>query len=263
MILPKIGARLDPPNENYKNFDKSMISKYLPMLNGDVDLREFTSPRHNQRRTSSCTAQSAVKALEIKRIMKYGKEAHVPLSVMDLYYGARDLMDPKETDKDEGTHLYLVTEVLRRFGVCREELNPFDENNLFKPTSIMATRESYLNKIHASYRISSTGNDRVEDVINNLQVGNPVIFATRVGMNWMLYNSNSEPLLPTSYDASIGYHAICIVGWVNGCFIIENSWGDGWGEDGFAHLRPEVIADADSVDFWVMAQGSEAWHEKS
>jgi len=263
MVLPKVGARLDPPNENYKKFDKSMISNYLPILNGNVDLREFTSPRHNQRKTSTCTCQSAVKALEIKRIMKYGKEAHVPLSVMDLYYGARDLMDPKETDRDEGTYLYLVCDVLRRFGVCREELNPFDEKNLFVPTPIMATRESYMNKISANYRISSTGNDRVDDVINNLRVGNPVIFATRVGMNWMLYNSNSKPLEITSMDNSIGNHAICIVGWVDGKFVIENSWGNGWGDDGFAYLQPEVIADCGSVDFWVIAEGSEAWYEKA
>lgn len=255
------GHRPDPSTVNYTQFSKSFFDGHQPILAGDADLRPFTSPRHNQRRTGTCVAQSVIKALEIKRIQKHGSASHVPLSVMDLYFGARDLMDPKETNVDNGTHIYLACEVLKTFGVCREVMNPFSESNLFIPTPILATREAYLNKISQAYRINSSGWDRVDDVIANLQMGNPVVFATIVGNNWFNYGPNSPPLGPTSWQDSKGGHATCLVGYVDGKFIDENSWGTNWGDNGFAWLQPEVIAEQSSTDFWVIADGSEAWYE--
>lgn len=254
----KLGGYRSDPKDNYDVFDKS-IFKASPINSGDIDLRPFSSPRHNQRQTSTCVAQSVIKALEIKRIQKHGKGAHVSLSVMDLYYGARDEMNPKETDRDQGTHIYLACDVLKRFGVCREIMNPFDEKNLFIPTPIIATRESYMNKIQSSYKISSEGNDRIQDVIINLQMGNPVVFGTLVGENWFDYNQKSLPLPPTKLQDSKGSHATCLVGYVDGKFITENSWGEDWGDNGYGWLQPEVISDKYSQDFWVIVDGSELW----
>lgn len=255
------GHRPDPADEKYATFSKSMFAGVSPISNDEVDLRAFSSPRHDQRRTSTCVAQSVIKALEIKRIQKHGHNAHVALSVMDLYFGARDLMDPKETNLDDGTHIHLACEVLRTFGVCREVMNPFDEKNLFIPTSVLATREAYLNKIQANYRIYSTGWSRVDDVITNLQMGNPVVFGTIVGASWFNYGPDSPAIGPTKFENSKGSHATCLVGWVDGKFITENSWGSYWGQNGFGFLQPEVIADDNSKDFWVIADGSEAWYE--
>lgn len=256
------GHRPDSDGIEYNKFSSSLFGSHPQMFTGDADLRPFSSPRHNQKQTSTCAAQSTIKALEIKRIQKYGLNAHIPLSVLDLYYGARDLMSPKETHVDEGTHLYLTCEVLKRFGVCREELNPFKEENIFKPTPVMATRESYMNKIQNSFRITSLGNDRVDDVIKNLRMGNPIVFGTLIGDSWFDYSTKSEPLNVIDPSNAKGGHATTLVGWVNGTFVDENSWDTSWGHDGFAYLRPEVIASNTSSDFWVIVEGSEAWIEK-
>lgn len=255
------GHRPDPSDVNYAQFSKSIFDGHQPISTGDADLRPFSSPRHDQRRTGTCVAQSTIKALEIKRIQKHGMAAHVPLSVMDLYFGARDLMDPKETNVDEGTHIYLACDVLKTFGVCREVMNPFDEKNLFIPTPILASREAYLNKIPDALKIESTGWDRVDDVIANLRMGNPVVFATQVGDNWFNYGASSAPLGPITPADAKGGHATCLVGYVDGKFIDENSWGTTWGDNGYAWLQPEVIADQNSLDFWVIVEGSEVWYE--
>jgi C1A family cysteine protease len=249
------GHRPDPINKNYQSFNTEMIKSTSIIT--EADLRSFSSPRHNQAHTGTCVAQSVIKALEIKRIQKHGLASHVPLSVMDLYYGARDLMEPKETDIDNGTHIYLACEVLKKFGVCREIMNPFNDADLFKPTSIMATRESYMNKIKTSYKITSTGEDRINDVIINLKAGNPVVFGTLVGDTWFNYTSSSTPLGITKFENSKGGHATCLVGYVDGKFITENSWGESWGDNGYGWLQPEVISYNNSSDFWVIIDGSE------
>lgn len=255
------GARPDPSDIQYTAFNKASFDGHDPLSSGDVDLRPFSSPRHNQRQTSTCVAQSTIKALEIKRIQKHGIASHVPLSVMDLYYGARDAMSPKETNVDEGTNIYLACQVLRTFGVCREQMNPFDEKNLFIPTPLLASREAYLNRTAAERRIDSTGWDRVDDVVANLRMGNPVVFATQVGNNWFNYGPTSKPLEPTKPADSKGGHAMCLVGWVDNKFIVENSWGTEFGQNGFAFVQPEVISDANTNDLWSILDGSEAYFE--
>ena len=48
-----------------------------------------------------------------------------------------------------------------------------------------------------------------------------------------------------------GGHATHLVGWdqARGVFIGENSWGTGWGDDGYYLIAPEVIANPISPSF--------------
>jgi len=52
----------------------------------------------------------------------------------------------------------------------------------------------------------------------------------------------------SSYDdqaAVDGGHAVCVVGYTKqGTFIVRNSWGDGWGDNGFAFASPGYLASA-------------------
>lgn len=240
------------------------------------DLREFSPAhfRHHQRRTSTCVGQSSVRALELKRVLKYYDEAvrqgkshddalveafvkHVDLSRLGLYFGARSLMDPPETDKDEGTYISLAADALSRWGICRESAWPFDEKKLFVPPTWMAMRDAYVHKIKTWHKIYTKNNDRVDDVILSLAVGNPVVFGTVVNHEWQNYNG-SKPLAPNN-GVSQGLHATVLIGWdpVKGVFIGENSWGASWGINGFYELQPEVVASPDSGDFVVYYGGWE------
>ena len=254
----------DPLNRKYLSFDRSVLSllpgKVEYLNDDDVDLRPYTSPRHNQRSTSTCVAQSVIKALEIKRIIEHGHENHVDLSVLDLYYGARERMTPSKVKEDSGTHICLACDVLRDLGVCRDEMHPFSTSNLFKKPSVMASREGRLNRISKHFKIKTYGNHRLDDIIFNLKAGNPVVFGTAVGTDWTSYKGGKEPLGVESNPK--GRHAICCVGFVDGLFIIENSWSESWGSDGFGFLTPEAIKHPSTKDLWVIVNGSEAWTEK-
>lgn len=240
------------------------------------DLR-FLSPnrhRHQQLRTGSCVSNSTIRGLEIKRVQKFYDESmasgkshadalqtalgkHVDLSRLALYYMAREMMDPPETDKDEGTYISLAAEALKRFGVCTEAEWPFNESKLYVPPTWMAMRTAYVHKISTWCKIYSQGQDRVEDVILSLAVGNPVVYGTIVDDRWMGY-SGKQPLGPVS-GTTRGSHATLLVGWDpgKGVFLGENSWGPFWGQDGFYEVLPEVIASDDSKDFVILYGGWE------
>lgn len=266
------------------------------------DLRKFAPKRHDQLNSSSCVAQSIIRAAEIKRIQKLffaalkngsdsqealtvAKSGHVALSRLALYYLARELMDPPETDRDEGTYVSMAAEALRLFGVCREEKDPSNPNDrafwpfdlgrnpisgklrLFESPTWAVMREAYVHKISAWYRLESKGDDRVRDVILALAAGNPVVYGTKVDEQWKTYDG-SEPL-GTVKGSVIGGHATVLEGWDAGrqLFLGENSWGEEWGvigpdgTGGFYEMTPEKIASDESNDFVVIEGGWEEWRK--
>lgn len=251
------GWRPEPDKPEYWRYEETLKPKMKRMTDGDVDLRPFSSPIHNQSHTSSCVAQAVVKALEIKRIMKWGPDAHVDLSRLAVYYLARELMIPKEIHLDRGTFVSNACDVLRRWGVCREENWPFDLDKITTSPSWEAMRSAYLHKIESFHKIYSIGQDLVDEVIECLRAGNPVVYGTRIGMNWARYREDSEPLqIP---DEKKGGHATVLVGWKDGLFIGENSWGVNWGVGGYYFMDPSVIAWRGSADFWVVQEGFEVY----
>lgn len=249
------GYKPDPSHIQYEPFNKLKYSLNTN-ISDNIDLREFTSPLRNQGKLSCCVAEAVTKALEIKRIIKYGKNKHIPLSILDNYYGARERMDPAQTNVDEGTYIYLSCNVLSDIGVCADDMWPFDESKVFLKPPIMATREARLNRIKTQYKILNDKNLRLDDIIFNLKSKNPVVFGTLVGQDWFEYDGKSTLGIETR---PVGGHAICCVGFVDGKFIIENSWGL-WGDNGFAYLAPEVLINAN--DIWALVDGTEGWEEK-
>jgi C1A family cysteine protease len=160
-------------------------------------------------------------------------------------------MQPSRVHEDTGTFIWLACDCLHLFGVCTEEEWPFDPGKVSESPSVMAMREAYDHKISAYYRIKKTGLDLVASVRDALRANYPVVYATDVGDNWMKYRAGEVLGRPSAPE---GGHATQLVGWdqARGVFIGENSWGTGWGDDGYYLIAPEVIADPISQDFWVI-----------
>jgi C1A family cysteine protease len=249
----------EPDSDKHWSYEDKLKSRMVAQTGGDVDLRPFSSPRHNQRSTSSCVANAVVKALEIKRIMQGGgHDTHTDLSRMAVYYLARELMFPPKTHVDGGTYISHACDVLRRFGVCTEADWPWDFDKINEAPSWAAMRKAYVRKIESFYKIRSVKDDRVAEVVRCLQAGNPVVFGTTVGRNWSRYKKGQVLECPVS---TTGRHATVLVGWRDGKFIGENSWGSSWGDDGFYLMDPKVIACNQAQDFWVIQGGWEDYGE--
>lgn len=254
--------------KNYKEHEYGFLCRIKDIQSKEVndidvynmEVSEENTYVANNFGVHNCVGQSVIKSLEIKRIMKHGHEKHVDLSVLDIYWGARERMNPPQTGVDSGTYISLACDVLRKFGVCREELHSFKTENIFKAPPIMASREARLNRIEGHFKIKTQGSNRIDDMIFNLKAGNPIVFGTSVGTDWFRYNGGKNPIR-VEKDPK-GGHALCVVGFINGLFIIENSWSENWGEDGFAYVSPEVFTHPSTRDIWVMVDGSEAWTEK-
>jgi hypothetical protein len=268
---------------------KAKMGSYLAPGSKPSDLRRFSPPRrHNQLTSNSCVANSTTRALENKRIQQLYHDAlaagmrdadalakaqagHVALSRLALYFLSREEMDPPETDKDEGTIISIAAELLRTFGVSREDPDPadpsaaswpFDLTKLFVSPSWKVMRDAAVHKISSWSRISSSGSQRVDDVIAALSAGNVVVYGTQVGSNWQQYDGRSiiQPVVGTPE----GGHATVLCGWdPSGFFWDENSWDNDWGDDGFCKVSSDVVESDQSSDFIVIQGGWEPWHQQA
>jgi len=228
---------------------------------GEVDMRPHCSPIQNQRHLGSCVAQALVYALELKRIQKYGRGKHVDLSTLHLYYLAREQMPHRPTHLDNGTHISRACDALRKIGVCTETLWPYDTDKYAIAPPVSAIREAYVNKIQAFHRITSTGSDRITDILIHLHAGNPVVYGT--ALNKYFHNVDMHSVVGAFSGRKAGRHAMCVVGWLpnheGGCFVIANSWGESFADGGFFYASPEHLMDHEAKDLWVITGGFEAW----
>ena len=239
----------DEDDNKHWSYEDTLKPGMATLFTGpNVDLRPFSSPRQDQKASSSCVAHATVKALEIKRIIEHGPENHVDLSRLAVYYLARELMFPPKTGKDSGTYISHAFDAMRRFGIPPESDWPFDLDKVNSPPSWMAMRSAPGHKITSFFKIRSKGNARVDEVVRCLQAGNPVVYGTQVGDEWFNYQVGQVLKLPVGTSSG---HATVLVGFVNGLFVGENSWGSSWGQEGFYLMDPSVIANETSKDFWV------------
>lgn len=245
----------DPPASTDYNFSTDLLPK-LAQENGDVDLRWATTAT-NQYSMSSCVGNATADSVEVLNAIE--GRPRVELSRMFVYALCRNMMDANkdgksDLDRDNGTYIRLAFKVLSKFGVCTENRWPYSKNLLHKIPSLLAMREAIGHKISNYYRITETGDDRVRVCIEALRSNHPVVFASNVGASFQRVRDFS-PVSPE--DDADGGHAMLMVGYLDGKgFIIKNSWGPGWGDNGFCVMSPDYVSWSQTRDLWVPTKGS-------
>ncbi len=107
-------------------------------------------------------------------------------------------------------------------GVCSDAVLPYTDSGVCEDVPSEA-------KI-TDYSVSHSSRDRRKA----LEAG-PVIAGMKVYRDFLFYKSG---IYEHATGEMVGLHAVCIVGYndVERYWIVKNSWGSDWGEDGFARI---------------------------
>ena len=236
-------------------------------LPAKVDLREWAREIENQFNTGSCVANATVSAIEL---LCQKRGLAVDLSRLFLYYNLREPYANLH-GKDTGSYTRDGFRMAREFGVCTESTWEFNPQEVNTKPSDEAYAEAEWYSVVEYRRVANIGSDRImkkygKDIDLNkgisemkdaLNQGYPLLFAMTLGKTF--YALRTKKKLEDQKDVykgidndSIGGHAMNCVGYDDelGGFIVENSWGNSWGANGYCIIPYETMK-KDGLDVWV------------
>lgn len=215
-----------------------------------VDLREPWWPVRNQGNTGACvgfaTADGVLRWHYVKEKLIDKDQLVSPRFIW---------MANKETDNftayptsfldSAGTSTKLGLKVARKYGCVPEDMLPMKGAlSRLAPHTFFSISSQY--RINAFYNLKPANSDRLDlDTLKSwLSAQGPVL--TRLDVDKAFHRATSTSGVLDRYDRAKarGGHAVCFVGYTKDHFIIRNSWGDKWGDNGFAYASYGYVLDA-------------------
>lgn len=213
-----------------------------------VDLRQYAGDIEQQGQLGSCVANATVSALEMM-LQRAGRFAHQ--SRLFVYYNARQ-GQPGLEGKDKGSYLSDGFKSCWKYGVPEETVWPYIESKVNVKPSDTAYALASATKVTKYQRVGQFNvPGSVERIKTALAMGYPVTISMYItdALYSMSGKLGDDSCLYRGGGKRVGGHAMNIVGYTPKGFIVENSWGNDWGDVGFA-LLTDAIVQKDLMDAW-------------
>jgi hypothetical protein len=209
------------------------------------DLREKWWAIGDQGSTGSCVGWATADSVLRWHFVKAGR-----LSTKQTLAPRFIWMAAKETDQfndrpttfieKDGTSLKAALDIARRYGAVEDKILPFASGMLY------ADEAATFYAIAAQLRISSYINlgGNLGHWRRWVATKGPILTRLDCDNTWMDASGTNGRL--DAYDAMSmqGGHAVALVGYDQHQFIVRNSWGEGWGDKGFAYASNAYAAAA-------------------
>lgn len=217
ILLNVVKSPPDNRDRIYKSTGSRSGSDNTPDGNILSDHRNKLLSCRNQGSQGTCAAQVAA-------CMKEYQEELNEYCSPQFFYSLRSNLTDTDPTNDEGMYPRDVMKLLKNVGMVLEKHYPYGiiEPRDKIPESLMQRAKRYCIKAYA--RIDSM-DELKESLLNN----GPCLIAFPV------FNYNSEFWKQNSGDENLGGHAVTVVGCTENAFIIRNSWGTFWGDNGYCY----------------------------
>lgn len=219
----------------------------LPAL---VDLRPRQSPVTDQGSVGCCVAQGTCNAFEAEAL-KQNESSIIPLSRLFLYYVTRVSIEGGDPTSDSGAEVRDGLKAINAFGTCINSL----WNDSIVLFSGQPTQQAYDNALtHESIQYSAVNQDLIS-LKACLFGGYPIVFGATL---YPEFESDAVAAtgivpMPDLRNDPIGGHCQLITGYDDSkqLFIIKNSWGTFFGDNGYDYMPYTYITDPNLCsDFW-------------
>ena len=259
-VLKKHLSTSDDTRKVIDALSKVVTSK-KPLKKSHLDNEQYCSPIENQLSLGSCTAQACIGLVEYMQRRATGE--HLDASSLFLYKVSRALLG---WTGDTGAYLRTTMKALVLFGVPPEEWWPYDIDTYeHEPDAFLyqyASNYKAMKYIHLDPPGTQPG-QLLEDLKRTLSAGYLSMFGFTV---YSSLGRGPEIPYPVWSDKVTGGHAVIAVGYDDnyknastsdkGAIRIRNSWGTGWGDNGYGWLPYDYIKQRLANDFWTLTKAS-------
>ncbi|HII80490.1 MAG TPA: PKD domain-containing protein [Methanosarcina sp.] len=224
--------------------EKLLLGASGSELPSTYDLREQgrVTSIQNQGNTGSCWAFSSLASLESYILGKEGENRDFSennmKNLVTKYYS-----DGFDLDTRDGGNSFIAMAYLTRWsGPVNESEDPYNENSVYSPTGLVVQKH-----VQEVLVLPERTGPLDNEVIKRALMDYGAVFST-ICWNQLDYQDKNYTYRYTGSNTV--NHAITVVGWNDsfdryrfkqvpsgdGAFIVKNSWGEDWGEDGYFYI---------------------------
>jgi len=174
-----------------------------------------------------------------------------------LYYIERQLEGT--INSDSGATIYDGIKALKIYGVCPEQFWPYDIRKYKITPPAICYRRAKLHRVLAAYNVRQN----LETMKGYLAAGNPFVIGITVYEEFESDGAarTGDIPMPGQNSQLLGGHALIVVGYDDSTqrFKFRNSWGTGWGNNGYGTLPYKYLLDPSlTSDTWYIAQTTDS-----
>jgi C1A family cysteine protease len=248
--IQRFGWIPDLPDQRDHLFSAPITA--LAQLPTSIDLRPQCPPIYDQGQLGSCTANGIGGAIEFAQMKQQSPIIFTP-SRLFIYYNERVIEGT--VSSDSGAMIRDGIKSVAKKGACPETLWPYVIENFAEKPPQACYSSALQHKVKRYQRLSQN----LTQMKACLAAGYPFVFGFTV------YESFESPSvaqtglvpMPGPSESVLGGHCVMAVGYDDAQqrFIMRNSWGTGWGQQGYFTMPYAYLTQANPAlasDFWTI-----------